>query len=213
MPPPSLLIIAGPNGAGKSTYSSSGDIDLLNDLGISSFDYDLEVNIIYQRFKGYGMTSQVESGIGEHVKNMFMESYQGALNSCSHFSFQTNFDKIYSEELREEFDAKGYRTHLYFFYLRDVELCIARVAKRVSEGGHDVPSELIEKRFHKGLEMLDENFDRYHTCKIFDTSDKNELIFQMEDMEIKVVTAAFIRIVKKHKLSRLEKLIVESLNL
>lgn len=42
-------------------------------------------------------------------------------------------------------------------YLNSVELAKERVALRVSKGGHSIPEDVIERRYHKGLR----NFSRY----------------------------------------------------
>ncbi len=41
--------------------------------------------------------------------------------------------------------------NLLFFWLNSVELAKERVRKRVSEGGHDVPDDVIERRYERGL--------------------------------------------------------------
>jgi predicted ABC-type ATPase len=41
---------------------------------------------------------------------------------------------------------------LYFLSLPNAEMAIARVALRVSQGGHDVPESVIRRRFASGLD-------------------------------------------------------------
>ena len=45
---------------------------------------------------------------------------------------------------------QGYRIRLFFLRLPNPEAAIARVAQRVSEGGHDVPEAVIRRRFDAG---------------------------------------------------------------
>jgi len=47
--------------------------------------------------------------------------------------------------------AEGYQTHVEFLSLTSSDLAVARVAARVREGGHDVPEEVIRRRFTFGL--------------------------------------------------------------
>lgn len=47
---------------------------------------------------------------------------------------------------------------LFFLALLTPELAIARVALRVSQGGHDVPEAVIRRRFAAGLK----NFHAYY---------------------------------------------------
>ena len=41
-----------------------------------------------------------------------------------------------------------------FFWLDSVELAKRRVAKRVSQGGHNIPEDVIERRYHAGIKNL-----------------------------------------------------------
>ncbi len=51
----------------------------------------------------------------------------------------------------------GYEITLLFFYLNSVELAKERVKIRVSKGGHNIPENVIERRYFRGLE----NFEKY----------------------------------------------------
>lgn len=45
----------------------------------------------------------------------------------------------------------GYRTHLSYLWLPFPELAVARVAQRVRHGGHNVPVDVIRRRYARGL--------------------------------------------------------------
>ena len=45
----------------------------------------------------------------------------------------------------------GYEFHLLFFWLPSADMAVARVRKRVLEGGHHVPEETIRRRYEAGL--------------------------------------------------------------
>jgi predicted ABC-type ATPase len=49
---------------------------------------------------------------------------------------------------------EGYRIHLYFLWLRNVDLALKRIAERVSMGGHDVPTDVVHRRFIRGPHNL-----------------------------------------------------------
>ena len=64
-----------------------------------------------------------------------------------------------------------------FFWLQSIELAKERVKIRVSEGGHNIEPEIIERRYIKGIKNL---FDIYlpiiDGALIFDNSEgKHEL--------------------------------------
>ena len=46
------------------------------------------------------------------------------------------------------------KVHLLFFCLESPEQAIQRVAQRVSNGGHDIPEDVIRRRFTRGLDNL-----------------------------------------------------------
>ena len=46
---------------------------------------------------------------------------------------------------------RGYNVVLLFFWLSSPEMAVARVAQRVSEGGHDIPIETIHRRYWLGM--------------------------------------------------------------
>lgn len=48
----------------------------------------------------------------------------------------------------------GYRVTLVFFWLPSEELAIQRVAKRVQEGGHHIPEDVIRRRYQRGIQNL-----------------------------------------------------------
>jgi len=50
--------------------------------------------------------------------------------------------------------CNGYSVTLLFFWLQSVDLAKARVRMRVSEGGHHIEDEVIERRYFRGLRNL-----------------------------------------------------------
>ena len=48
----------------------------------------------------------------------------------------------------------GYTVTLLFFYLPSPEMAEMRVASRVASGGHDIPKEVIHRRYWLGLQNL-----------------------------------------------------------
>jgi hypothetical protein len=51
--------------------------------------------------------------------------------------------------------ARGYRITLMFLSLPDAGRARARVAQRVRQGGHDIPAEVVDRRFDRGLELFE----------------------------------------------------------
>ena len=63
---------------------------------------------------------------------------------------------------RNQLRAEGYDISLFFLCLSDVQMAIDRVATRVSQGGHDIPDDVIRRRFAAGLR----NFDTVYKAEV-----------------------------------------------
>ena len=51
--------------------------------------------------------------------------------------------------------AAGYDVSLHFLALPSADAAVARVARRVAAGGHDVPEADIRRRFARGLDLFE----------------------------------------------------------
>ena len=141
-----IVIIAGPNGAGKTTFAREflpTDAELPNfvnaDLiaaGLSPFAPDVAA------FKAGRIMLET---IAEYVKH------------GESFSFETTLSGLTYAQMIPVWRSSGYAVKLIFLSLQDVEIAIERVATRVIQGGHNVPEEVIRRRFAHGIA----NFERY----------------------------------------------------
>lgn len=96
------------------------------------------------------------------------------------FAFETTLaTKSYRSKVTIA-QEKGYKAMLLFFWLQDVDLAIERVKTRVQEGGHNIETDVIKRRYENGITNL---FNIYlpivDEALIFDnTGVKTELIAQ-----------------------------------
>ena len=70
--------------------------------------------------------------------------------------------------------AEGYKVYLYFVTTESPEINVYRVALRVKQGGHNVPSEKIRKRYFLSLGLLYEAAELAYQSFFFDNSKDNE---------------------------------------
>lgn len=142
-----LYIIAGCNGAGKTTASTTILPKVLNcrefvnsdsiAAGLSPFEPER-----YAFEAGRLMLKRIDQLIEQKVD----------------FAFETTLSsKTYTDRIREARNL-GYKVYLFFFWLDNVELAIKRVSKRVKAGGHNIPVEVIRRRYRRGLRNF---FDLY----------------------------------------------------
>lgn len=139
-----IVIIAGPNGAGKTTFVE----EFLPDL----FETPLFVNAdkIALGLAPFSPESEaIQAG-----KLMLKQIDKYASEGVS-FSLETTLaGKGYVKRI-QQWKAMGYEVNLIFLSLRNEQAAINRVASRVAQGGHNIPSDVITRRFQKGLKNLE----------------------------------------------------------
>ena len=157
---PRAVILAGINGAGKTTASRA----LLADtLRLMTF---VNADVIAQGLSGF----DVEAAAYE-ASRVMLERLRSLAEQRADFAFETTLSgRTYVSWLRGLVEA-GYSTHMFYFWVRDPEFAIARVAARVRAGGHHVPDDTIRQRYGKSVRNL---FDLYMphltTWKVFDNT-------------------------------------------
>jgi predicted ABC-type ATPase len=89
------------------------------------------------------------------------------------FTFETVMSHRSKVALLAQAQAAGYRTYLYFVATDDPAINISRVLNRVKLGGHAVPEDRIEKRYHRSLDLLFDAIRLTNRAYIFDNSGDN----------------------------------------
>lgn len=86
------------------------------------------------------------------------------------FTFETVMSHPGKVALLEQARRLGYRTYLYYVATEDPLINISRVENRVSLGGHPVPHDKIEERYHRSLDLLMSAIRHTHRAYLFDNS-------------------------------------------
>lgn len=74
----------------------------------------------------------------------------------SSFAFETTLSGIMYARHIPRWRKQGYHVKLIFLSLLTVEIAIARVAARVKQGGHDIPENVVRRRYESGLKNFRE---------------------------------------------------------
>lgn len=74
------------------------------------------------------------------------------------FAFETTLSGRIYLQLIPRWQAQGYTVKLFFLRLPSAEMAVARVHQRVAAGGHNVPEDVILRRFDAGLR----NFEQFY---------------------------------------------------
>ena len=138
-----LYIISGCNGAGKTTASYTVLPEILDCREFVNAD---EIARGLSPFNPDSMA--IEAG------RLMLRRIEDLLNRDKTFSIETTLaTKSYLNLVRRA-QAKGYQVHLLFFWLRTPELAVLRVAERVQKGGHNIPEDIIRRRYVAGINNL-----------------------------------------------------------
>ena len=140
---PTLYIIAGCNGAGKTTASFSLLPSILKcDIFINADEIAREI-----------APGEVEKVAFEAGRQM-IEQINARIRERETFAFETTLSARSYRETILFAQALGYHVTLLFFWLESVEMAIDRVARRVKEGGHNIETEVIRRRYNRGIKNL-----------------------------------------------------------
>ncbi len=140
---PEIVVVAGPNGAGKSTTAT---VLLPENLSIDQF---VNADLI-----ALGLSPLAPERSAFAAGRIMLARIHKLSQEGKSFAFETTLAaRSYAPFLRKSKQA-GYLVHVIYIWLNSAELAVARVAHRVQQGGHDVPREVIERRYQRGLRNL-----------------------------------------------------------
>ena len=161
-----LYIIAGCNGAGKTTASYTILPEVLDCKEFVNADEIAK-----------GLSPFQPESVAMQAGRIMLARMDELLQKGETFAFETTLaTKSYKQKI-EWAQANGYEVTLLFFWLRNSKLAKKRVAQRVSEGGHNIPDEIIERRYHSGITQLITTYmDMIEKYYIFDNSEGESVL-------------------------------------
>jgi predicted ABC-type ATPase len=174
-----IYIIAGCNGAGKTTVSYSILPAILDCKEFVNADEIAK-----------GLSPFQPEKVAFEAGRIMIERIGNLLELGHNFAFETTLStKSYKGKLATA-KAKGYAVKLLFFWLPTIEMAVKRVSLRVKEGGHNIPTDIIRRRYVRGIDNL---FKIYiplcDEWAVFDNSDKPVLIADGAATTLDVVDA------------------------
>ncbi len=142
-----LYIIAGCNGAGKTTASFTILPEILNCKEFVNADEIAK-----------GLSPFQPEKVSFEAGRIMIKRINELLEINENFAFETTLaTKSYKSKVIYA-QKKKYTVTLLFFWLQKVDLAIERVKTRVLEGGHNIETEVIKRRYINGIKNL---FDIY----------------------------------------------------
>jgi predicted ABC-type ATPase len=152
---PIMVAVAGPNGAGKTTFFHAH----LEAAGLRFVNADkLARELNLRAYEG--------AGVADTIRRELLKQRES-------FVFETVFSDPDGEKrrfLREAAEA-GYMVVLCFIGISGADVSEQRVAMRVTQGGHDVPTEKLVARFDRTMANLRAAIGETPVVWIFDNDD------------------------------------------
>jgi len=144
-----IIIIAGPNGAGKTTFArdflpaEAQTLRFINaDLiaaGLAPFNPE---------------TASLKAG------RLMLEEIDECVDAGHSFAFETTLSgRVYLKKIAL-WQAHGYQVKLWFLSLPNEYIAVSRVTHRVQQGGHNIPEDVIRRRFKAGLANFHDRYSK-----------------------------------------------------
>jgi len=138
-----IVLLAGPNGAGKTTF-----INRFLRQRAEAFQF-VNPDEVARSLTGAGAQRDLAAGrlVLERLDQLFLDRADVVLET-------TLASRSHAVRIRE-WKAAGYRVELVYLRLPSADHSVARVAHRVSRGGHGIPEDTLRRRFLLSHEYLE----------------------------------------------------------
>lgn len=140
---PNLYIISGCNGAGKTTASLTIFPDILDCREFVNAD-----NI------AAGISPFNPESVAIEAGRIMLHRIDELLHMGVDFALETTLATRSYVSLVREAKSRGYAVSLIYIWLNSPDLALQRVAERVQKGGHNIPVDVVRRRYKKGVHNL-----------------------------------------------------------
>lgn len=177
---PNAYIIAGPNGAGKTTFAREF---LPQYADCKNF---INADLIAQGVSPFSP----ESAAFRAGRLMLAEIGQ-FMKRRADFGFETTLSGKGHLNLIQALKIRGYEAHIFFLWLSGADLALARIRRRVREGGHDVPEVVVRRRFTRSIRNFLVHYRRLaDSWWLFDNSGATPMMTAFEEHdEVSIIDA------------------------
>ncbi|MDA3885534.1 MAG: zeta toxin family protein [Candidatus Delongbacteria bacterium] len=135
-----IYIISGANGAGKTTASYTVLPEILECKEYVNADEIAK-----------GLSPFNPDSVNIQAGKLMLNRINKLLDDGHNFAFETTLASKSFLKYLDKAHEKGYTSVLVFLWLNSQDLAIERVQSRVKEGGHNIPKDVIKRRYTRGL--------------------------------------------------------------
>ena len=164
---PRFNLIAGPNGAGKSSLYRMQVDDKVFATSTEFINAD-----IYEKTQLQHIVNLEERSLA--ARQWADTRRETLIAQRQDFISETVFSHPSKLDLILEAQSAGYFVTLYVVCVDDPNLLLKRVAKRVSEGGHDVPTERILARYARMRQLLKQAIRVADVAFLYDSAEAEQ---------------------------------------
>nr|MDJ0651281.1 zeta toxin family protein [Xenococcaceae cyanobacterium MO_188.B19] len=136
---PEIYVFGGCNGSGKTTLATRVLSTVNNEVQFVNADIiAAELN-----------PNDVDSAAIQ-ASRIMLQRLQHLAQENLDFAFETTLAARTFAKFLRSCKAEGYTINLIYIWLNSPELALSRVAKRVASGGHNIPQDIIVRRYERG---------------------------------------------------------------
>lgn len=156
---PTLWLIAGPNGVGKTTYAMrhlkavSGSIRFVNLDEVAR-----------------GLSPLDPSAAQTEAARLILRRARGFIEERQTFAIETTLSGTAHLALLAAARDNGMGTAMLYFSAQSPDICLARISRRVAEGGHDVPEAVVRRRFIRSHANIAVYMAKCDLWRVYDAS-------------------------------------------
>lgn len=156
---PQFWIVGGPNGVGKTTYA------FRHLKAVSGSTRFVNLDEIAR-----GLSPLDPAAEQPRAARVALEMIRSSIEEKKSFSIETTLSgKTHLRAIAAAREA-GFSVSLLFFLVASPEISLSRIARRVSEGGHDVAEIDVRRRFGRAIENLVSYIGAVDQWRVFDNA-------------------------------------------
>lgn len=180
-----LYIIGGSNGAGKTTFAK----EFLP--GYAHCSRFVNPDLI-----AAGLSPFDPTAVAAHAGRLMLEEVSRLICCGESFAFESTLSGKTYLRLIHQARTAGYVIRLFYLWIPDPLLAVARIRDRVENGGHDVPEPDVHRRYGRTLRNF---FGLYRpladSVHFFNnTGTESDLVFKDEEGDTEVYNPQLYRV-------------------
>jgi predicted ABC-type ATPase len=144
---PTCIVIAGPNGSGKTTFAREY---LAREAGIVHF---VNADLI-----AGGLSPLKPELASLAAGRLFLAELDRLAGIGADFSFESTLSGLIYRDRLKKWKAAGYRVEIIYLRIASTRLALRRIAARVKQGGHHVPTKDVIRRFQRSWVNFEQTY-------------------------------------------------------